>query len=37
MEQEATGGEILWCPCPEDVEEDDFRQDCLEVLDGFEK
>ena len=38
MEQEATGGEILWCPCPdEDVEEDDFRQDCLEVIDGFEK
>jgi len=37
MEQEATGGEILWCPCPENAEEDDFRQDCLEVIDGFEK
>jgi len=37
MEQEATGDEILWCPCTEDVEEDDFRQDCLEVIDGFEK
>jgi hypothetical protein len=37
MVQESTGGEILWCPCPEDVEVDDFRQDCLEVIDGYEK
>jgi len=37
MMKETTGGEILWCPCPEDVEEADFRQDCLEVIDGFEK
>jgi len=33
----STGGEILWSPCPEDATEADFRQDCLEVLDGFEK
>jgi hypothetical protein len=37
MMKETTGGEILWCPWPEDVEEADFRQDCLEVIDGFEK
>ena len=33
----STGGEILWCPCPEDADEADFRQDCFEVLDAFEK
>jgi len=37
MEQEATGGQFLWCPCPENAVEDDFRQDCMEVIDGFEK
>ena len=37
MMAESTGGEILWSPCPEKAAEADFRQDCLEVLDGFEK
>jgi len=37
MEQEATGSEILWCPFPYDTENEDFRQDCMEVLDGYEK
>ena len=37
MKKESTGGEILWCPCLEDVEEADFIQDCLEVIDGYEK
>jgi len=37
MKMESTGGEILWCPCPEDAYEADFRQDCLEVIDAFEK
>ena len=37
MMKGSTGGEILWSPCPEDAEEADFRQDCLEVLDGYEK
>ena len=37
LEMGSTGGEILWCPCPEDADEADFRQDCFEVLDAFEK
>jgi len=37
VEQDAIGGQILWCPCPGNAFEADFRQDCLEVLDGFEK
>ena len=37
MAMNLTGGEILWCPCPNDVKGADFRQDCLEVIDGFKK
>jgi len=37
VEQDAIGGQILWCPCPGNAFEADFRQDCQEVLDGFEK
>jgi len=37
MEQEAYNTEILWCPFPYDTEGQDFRQDCMEVVDGFEK
>jgi len=37
MEQEAFGSEILWCPFPHDAENEDFRQDCMEVIDGYEK
>ena len=37
MAMNSTGGEILWCPCPNDVKGADFRQDYLEVIDGFEK
>jgi len=37
MEQGATGSEILWCPFPVNTENEDFRQDCMEVIDGYEK
>ena len=37
LEMGSTGGEILWCPCPEGADEANFRQDCFEVLDAFEK
>ncbi len=37
MEMNAAGGEILWSPCPDEVEGVDFRQDCLEVIDAFER
>jgi len=37
MEQGAYSTEILWCPFPYDTEDQDFRQDCMEVIDGFEK
>ncbi len=37
MEMNSAGGEILWCPCPDDVEGADYRQDCLEVIDAYEK
>ena len=37
MEMNAASGEILWCPCPDDVEGADYRQDCMEVLDAYEK
>ncbi len=37
MEMNSQGGEILWCPCPDNVEGADFRQDCLEVIDLNEK
>jgi len=37
MEHEAYNTEILWCPFPYDTEGQDFRQDCMEVIDGFEK
>jgi len=37
MEQEACSTEILWCPFPYDTKDQDFRQDCMEVIDGFEK
>jgi len=37
MEQEAFGGEILWCPFPYDTENEDFRQDFMEVIDRYEK
>ncbi len=34
---DAEGGDILWCPSPDDVEGADYRQDAMEVLDGYEK
>ncbi len=37
MAMDSTGGEILWCPCLEDADKADFRQDCMEVIDAFEK
>jgi len=37
MEQEAYDTEILWCPFPYVTEGQDFRQDTMEVIDGFEK
>jgi len=37
MEQGAYSTEILWCPFPYDTDDQDFRQDCMEVIDGFEK
>jgi len=37
MEQEAYDTEILWCPFPYDNEGQDFWQDTMEVIDGFEK
>jgi hypothetical protein len=37
MEQGAYSTEILWCPFPYDTDSQDFRQDCMEVIDGFEK
>jgi hypothetical protein len=27
----------LWCPFPYDIEGQDFRKDCMEIVDGFEK
>jgi hypothetical protein len=37
MEQEAYNTEILWCPFPYVIDGQDFRQDTMEVIDGFEK
>jgi len=37
MEQEAYDTQILWCPFPYVTDGQDFRQDTMEVLDGFEK
>jgi len=37
VEMDAEGGDILWCPCPDDVEGVDYRQDAMEVLDAYEK
>ena len=37
MEMNAASGEILWCPCPDDVEGADYRQDSMEILDAYEK
>ena len=36
-EMGAGSGEILWCPCPDDVEGVDFRQDLMTILDACEK
>jgi len=37
MEQETFDTQILWCPFPYVTNGQDFRQDTMEVLDGFEK
>jgi hypothetical protein len=37
VEQDEIDAQILWCPCPRNAVEADFRQDAQEVLDGFEK
>jgi hypothetical protein len=37
MEQEAFDTQVLWCPFPYVINGQDFRQDTMEVLDGFEK
>jgi len=37
VEMDAEGGDILWCPCPEEVERSDYRQDAMEILDAYEK
>jgi len=37
VEMNAEGGDILWCPSPDKVENADYRQDALEILDAYEK
>jgi len=37
VEMSAEGGDILWCPSTDKVEDADYRQDALEVLDACEK
>jgi len=37
VDQEDYDTEILWCPFPCVIDGQDFRQDTMEVIDGFEK
>jgi hypothetical protein len=37
VEMKAEGGDILWCPSTDKVENADYRQDALEILDACEK
>ena len=37
MEQKAYNTETLWYLFPYDTKGQDFRQDCMEVINGFEK
>ena len=37
MDQADYDTEILWCPYPNVIDGQDFRQDTMEVIDGFEK